>query len=131
MESSTRRTRWPRLQYRQPRDRVIQCTGMQASRSTSCRRRVLGAGFLILAIAQVAAGFTVLHERLSPVSAALYWTVCLLATLGAMCCALLDALHQLRSSHQERRTLLEDTLREIDRERARQAEPNGQGPDSD
>jgi hypothetical protein len=85
----------------------------------SCiNRRTLGALFLLVAIAQVILGFSVLRGHLSPGGTLLYWTGCMLATLGALLCALVDALHNLRASRRERRTLLEDTLREIDEKRA-------------
>jgi hypothetical protein len=83
------------------------------------RRRILGVIFLAVAIGQVAAGFTVLDGKLEPLTTLLYWTACMAATLGAVLCALADALRSLVESRQERRGLLEQTLREIDEERAR------------
>jgi hypothetical protein len=90
----------------------------------SCiNRRTLGVLFLLVAIAQVMLGFSVLRGQLSPGGTLLYWTGCMLATLGALLCALVYALHNLRASRRERRTLLEDTLREIDEKRSRHSQP--------
>jgi hypothetical protein len=90
----------------------------------SCiNRRTLGVLFLLVAITQVMLGFSVLRGQLSPGGTLLYWTGCMLATLGALLCALVDALHNLRASRRERRTLLEDTLREIDEKRSRHSQP--------
>ena len=86
-------------------------------------RRALGAVFLLVAITQLILGFTVLRDRLSPAGTLLYWTGCMLATLGAVICALVDALQNLRESNRERRALLEGTLREIDEERSRHSKP--------
>lgn len=82
-------------------------------------RRVAGVLFLTIAAVQVALGLTVLEDRLGALATLLYWTVCLLAALGAILCALVDALRCLGESRRERRVLLEQTLREIDDERAR------------
>lgn len=84
-------------------------------------RRALGALFLLVAITQIILGFTMLRDRLGPAGMLIYWTGCMLATLGALVCALVDAVNNLRESRRERRTLLEGTLREIDEERARHA----------
>lgn len=93
-------------------------------------RRVLGTVFLLVAGAQLILGFSLLRDRFGPLGTMLYWTGCLLATLGAILCALADALHNLRESRRERRALLADTLREIDAERARHSGPDGRGPKS-
>jgi len=89
-------------------------------------RRLLGVLFLTVATAQVVMGLTVLEARLSGFVALLYWTACLLATLGAILCALVDALHCLAESRRERRHLLEQTLKEIDEERARRSHTAGE-----
>lgn len=92
-------------------------------KSSRINRRALGALFLLVAITQLILGFSVLRDRFSPAGTLLYWTGCMLATLGAILSALFDALHNLHESRRERRALLEGTLREIDEERARHAKP--------
>lgn len=94
-------------------------------------RRMLGSVFLFIAMFQVGLGLTLLQDRLSAVGTLVYWTVCLLATFGAILCALLDALRNLGASRRERRALLENTLREIDEERVRRRAASGnQSPES-
>ena len=83
------------------------------------RRRIFATGFLFLAVAMLVVGETVLKHRLSPVGTLLYWTGCLLATLSAILCALLDLGRSLRASHAERRELVEETVREIQTEHER------------
>jgi hypothetical protein len=81
--------------------------------------RSLGVMFLAIAAIQLILGFTVLQGRLGAGATLLYWAFCLLATLGAILCAMVDALRNLTESRRERRVLLEQTLREIDAERNR------------
>jgi len=93
------------------------------------KRRVAGTIFLGISILLLALGETVLRYRLTPIATLVYWTACLLATFGAILCALLDLGHSFRQSHDEQRALLEGTLREIESERARRkssAEPSGE-----
>jgi len=78
----------------------------------------MGTTFLLVAVAQIALGLTVLRDHLSPVGTLLYWTVCFAATFGAILCAFVDAMANLRESRRERRDLLESTLREVDEARA-------------
>lgn len=89
-------------------------------------RRSLGVLFLSISAVQVILGFTVLQGRLGPAATLLYWACCLLATLGAILCAMVDALRNLSESKRERRVLLEQTLREIDAERNRRKSGTGQ-----
>lgn len=88
---------------------------MIANRRT---RRILGTTLLLIAVTQIALGLTLLRDRLSPVGTLIFWTFCFVATFGAILCALLDALANLRESRRERRDLLETTLREVDEARA-------------
>lgn len=83
------------------------------------KRRVAGTIFLGISILLLALGETVFKHQLTPVATLVYWTACLLATLGAILCALLDLGRSFRQSHDEQRALLEGTLREIEAERAR------------
>jgi hypothetical protein len=110
------------LKHRHSHREMLDCPAMKSPR---INRRLLGACFLIVALVQVILGFSILRGQLGPLGTMLYWTGCLLATLGALMCALVDALHNLRESRRERRVLLEDTLREIDEERARHAQTGG------
>ena len=82
-------------------------------------RRVLGVLFLAIAVIQIILGLSLLQQRLTGLGTLCYWSVCLLATFGAMVCAFLDAARHLGESRRERRQLLHQTLREIDEERAR------------
>jgi len=78
----------------------------------------MGAAFLLIAVLQIALGLTVLRERMTSIATLLYWAMCFGATLGAVICALLDAMANLRESRRERRDLLDTTLREVDEARA-------------
>jgi hypothetical protein len=82
-------------------------------------RRMLATAFLLLAVSLLLAGETVLKDRLGPVTTLLYWLSCLLVTVAAILCALVDALRSFSQVHRDQRTLLEQTLREIEAERAR------------
>ena len=90
-------------------------------------RRILGLVFLLIACVQVAVGLTVLKDRLGAMATLLYWVSCLLATCGALLCAMLDAMRCLGDSRREQRNMLEQTLREIDEERARRNSDSGKG----
>jgi hypothetical protein len=81
-------------------------------------RRLAGIFFLGLAVVLLVLGETVFAGRLRPFATLLYWSVCLLATLAAVGCALLDALDSLTRSRRERRALLEETLHQVDVGRA-------------
>ncbi len=93
---------------------VLGSIRMTAKRRT---RRIMGPTFLLLAVIQIALGLTVLRDQLTPVGTLLYWSICLGATAGAILCALMDAMVNLRESRRERRDLLETTLREVDEAR--------------
>ena len=91
------------------------------------RRRILGAVFLVSAIGMLILDGTLLKSRLDPLATLLYWTTCVLLTCGAIVCALVDALRSIGQSRREQRALLEDTLHEIEAERARQSKQGGGG----
>ena len=78
----------------------------------------MGTTLLLIAVVQIALGLTVLRERLTPLATLLYWAFCFTATFGAILCALVDAMANLRDSRRERRELLETTLREVDEAQA-------------
>lgn len=85
-------------------------------------RRIFGVAFLTIAVLQVILGLTFLKGHFSQWGTLLYWGACLLSTLGALLCALLDALRNLAESREERRELLADTLREVDEKRSRHSQ---------
>jgi hypothetical protein len=91
------------------------------------RRRVLGILFLASAVCMLVLGETFLTGRLGPAATLVFWTLCLLATCGAIACALLDALRAFGQSRREQRTLLEDTLHEIEAECSRHGRAPGGG----
>ena len=90
------------------------------------KRRVLGALFLAASIIMLILGETLLKHRLGPVATLFYWTTCLLATLGAIICALLDLSRSMLQSRAEQRAMLEQAIHDIEaeRERRKQARPN-------
>ncbi len=87
-------------------------------------RRLLGALFLLLAVAMLLAGETLLKQRLGPLATLLYWTAAIVATLAAIFCALLDLGRSMRDSHREQREMIEQTLHEIEAERNRRRPGN-------
>ena len=90
------------------------------------KSRVLGTLFLAASIVMLILGETLLKHQLGPFATLVYWTTCVLATLGAIICALLDLSRSMRESRAEQRAMLEQTIHEIEAERARrkQAGPN-------
>ena len=92
------------------------------------QRRVLGTLFLATAIIMILLGETVLQHRLGPLGTLVYWTTCLLATLGAIVCALLDLSRSMRQSRAEQRQMLEQAIRDIEADRARRQQTNPKSP---
>lgn len=92
------------------------------------KRRVLGTLFLATAILMLLLGETFLKHRLSPIATLVYWTGCTLATLCAILCALLDLGSSMRQSRIERRKMLEETIHDIEAERARRQKAGRNGP---
>jgi hypothetical protein len=86
------------------------------------RRRLLATLLLVTAITMIVAGETIFKHRHGPVATLVYWTGCLLATLGAACYAMLDLIHSARESRTKQRAMLEQTLHEIEAERDRRAQ---------
>lgn len=83
------------------------------------QRRVLATLLLAAAIGLLILGETLLKHRLGPVATLVYWTGCLLATLGAILFALLDLSRSMRESRAEQRSMIEQTIHEIETERQR------------
>jgi hypothetical protein len=82
-------------------------------------RRSLGVICLITAIVMLLAGETILRERLTGVGLLVYWLTCLALTCLAAVVAIKDMARVRRESRAEQRKLLEQTLREVEREPAR------------
>ena len=90
----------------------------------TARRRWLGILVLVLALAMLIAGETVLQGRLHELTFLGYWLVCLLLTSAAIVIAFLDARALRRQTRDEARDLLQSTLKEIETEaRARRSRP--------
>jgi hypothetical protein len=90
----------------------------------TARRRWLGILVLVLALAMLIAGETVLQGRLHEWGFLSYWMVCLLLTSAAIIIAFVDARALRRQTRDEARELLQSTLKEIETEaRARRSRP--------
>lgn len=77
------------------------------------RRRCLGVGFLTGALLMLIAGETVLQTRLAGLTFLVYWLACFGLTGLAIIVALLDAQQNRRRLREERRHLLQKTLKDI------------------
>lgn len=92
----------------------------------TARRRWLGILVLVLALAMLIAGETVLSGRLREWGFLGYWLVCLLLTSAAIIIAFMDARALRRQTRDEARNLLQSTLKEIETEaRTRRSRPRG------
>jgi hypothetical protein len=80
----------------------------------TARRRWLGAIALVVALAMLVCGQTVLKERLRNLTFVCYWLVCFGFTCLAILVALLDARALRRRTSQEHLDLFEATLKEIE-----------------
>ncbi len=81
------------------------------------RRRRFGVICIALAIAMLIAGETGLKTKLSGVPLLCYWLTCFALTMFAVAVAVIDAAwvrHELREQH---RALLDETLRQLEREK--------------
>jgi hypothetical protein len=78
------------------------------------RRRKIGTACIAIAILMLIAGETVLKTRLSGMPMFCYWLACLVLTAIAAGAAVMDAARVGVESHNEQRTLIEDTLKEIE-----------------
>jgi ABC-type uncharacterized transport system permease subunit len=96
---------------------------------TTARRRWLGAGTLLAALAMVICGETVLRDRLGPLATVIYWLVCLILTSVAIIIALLDFRALGLRTQREQRDLFEATLKTIQSEVQTKPRPPG-GTDS-
>src|SRR5262245_6806973 len=85
--------------------------------SPQTRRRWVGGGFLVAALAMLVAGETVLKNRLEPIGFILFWLACLVCTCAAIMVALVDLSAVRRRTREEQRALLESTVQEIARQK--------------
>jgi hypothetical protein len=80
------------------------------------RRRLIGAVFILLALAMLICGQTILPGRLTPAGFLIYWLICLVFTCAAIVIAFRDARDLQQKVQREHRSLLDDTLRTIETE---------------
>lgn len=97
--------------------------------NSKARRRWFGALYLLAAIAMLVAGETVLKGRLSALAFVAYWLVCFIATVLAVCAALLDVRAVRLETREEQRALFESTVGKIQEEKARKARDAAHHPD--
>lgn len=83
------------------------------------RRRKLGAVFLLISIAMLIAGETILKSRLAGIPFLIYWMGCFLCTSLAIFVALIDMIRVRAESREAQRDLIESTVREVESERQR------------
>ena len=81
------------------------------------RRRRFGAICLGLAIGMLIAGETVLKPKLSGVALLCYWLACFVLTALAAGAAIIDAARVRGELREQQRSLIEETLQQIEREK--------------
>lgn len=87
------------------------------SNKTKTRRRWFGVVCIVVAIVMLIAGETVLKAKLAGVALLCYWMACLILTALAALAAIVDAARVSQEHKAEQRSLLEETLRKIEREK--------------
>ena len=80
------------------------------------RRRWVGGGALLLALAMLIAGETLLKDSLGAVAFLFYWMVCFLLTGLAIVIAFIDARAVAQRTREEQRQLMQSTLNQIERQ---------------
>jgi TRAP-type uncharacterized transport system fused permease subunit len=80
------------------------------------RRRVIGTVLVLMSIAMVICGQTVMRERLSPSAFLVYWLICFVFTSIAIVIAFRDAREMQQKVQREHRALLDETLKTIESE---------------
>jgi len=93
--------------------------------NATSRRRWLGAACLAGAVLMLAAGQTILQNRLRDVGFLVYWVICFGLTGVAVAVALLDARENRRRLREERRDLLQTTLKDIQSAAQKRRRTNG------
>ena len=91
----------------------------------TARRRWLGAIALVVALAMLVCGETLLKEKLGNLTFVCYWLVCFGFTGLAILVALLDARALRRRTGQEHLNLFETTLEEIQTDAKNRRRPRG------
>jgi hypothetical protein len=86
-------------------------------------RRWFGALCLLAAVGMLIAGETVFSGQLSGVALIVYWLGCFVLTAVAAGVALVDAARVRAENRAEQRELLEQTLRQVEREKASRQPP--------
>jgi hypothetical protein len=98
--------------------------------NSTALRRLIGAVFLVAALAMLIAGETFLQERLTPVGFLIFWLACLACTLAAIIVAFQDFRALRRRVYKDQRELFEATLRKIETDaRAKKANNGGVRPE--
>jgi hypothetical protein len=85
--------------------------------NTSIPHRKRGMIFLIIAMAMLVLGETLLRQSLGKASFIIYWMACFVFTAMAILFAFLDVAGVQRQAREQQRELLEKTIREIARQK--------------
>jgi hypothetical protein len=90
---------------------------------TRTRRRRFGAICIALAIGMLIAGETVLKTKLSGVALLCYWLACFVLTALAAGAAIIDAARVRSQLREQQRSLIEETLQQVEREKRSRKDP--------
>ena len=93
--------------------------------NTTTRRRWLGGLFLGSAVVMLVLGQTLLQNRLRDLAFLAYWMTCFAFTGLAVAIALMDARENKRRLKEERRDLLQTTLKDIQSDAQKRRRANG------
>lgn len=98
---------------------------MSENLSRRTRRRRFGLACIAVAILMLILGETFLRAKLAAnaVLLVLYWMTCLVLTALAAIGAIVDAARVGRESREEQRSLIEETLQEVEREKQHRQKP--------
>jgi hypothetical protein len=96
--------------------------------NTGIRHRKRGMTFLIVSVAMLILGETLLQSSLGKIPFILYWMVCFVFTGMAILFAFLDVAGVQRQAREQQRELLEKTIREIARQKEAKSGRSTQGP---
>jgi endonuclease/exonuclease/phosphatase (EEP) superfamily protein YafD len=88
----------------------LPCYNAHVSLNTKIARRTLGTVSLVLAMAMLIAGETILKGRLSAIAFLFYWFACFVLTVLAIVAALLDARAVRTENQRQQLELLKKTL---------------------
>ena len=91
----------------------IQYAGFVSAKSKSTRR-IIGTISIAIAIAMLVIGETVLKSRLTGIPILCYWMTCFIFTAIAAGAALIDAARVRSESREEKRALIEKTIKGIE-----------------